>query len=382
MTMIEPGGRRSVLQPSTLPAPMHGLPAILRSHCFSIADKISLCTAFAAILLGPRPKPTESLAQWLGRHHQSRGALDRFWRLVIASALNADLDQISLSAAIKVIRQIFLNSPHAGDMGMSTLPLSELYGSAQSYLEARGSTIQYQSNVDSADWDQEQHQWTIQSREHSHTSDFLVLALPFEATARLIPNLPANPAAAQLATSMQSLEHWPICSVHLWFDRQITELDHAVLLDCDIHWMYHKSRWQPQRDPGASYIELVISASREFATLTREQALSRSLEQLAQFFPAVKEAKVIKSAFIKEVRATCNVPPGSAFDRSTADSPWPNCFLAGDWTGTGWASTMESATRSGYRAAEAIARQTGAPAKFLVPDLQPTGLMRVLSKRE
>jgi uncharacterized protein with NAD-binding domain and iron-sulfur cluster len=42
-----------------------------------------------------------------------------------------------------------------------------------------------------------------------------------------------------------------------------------------------------------------------------------------------------------------------------------NVFLAGDWTDTGWPATMEGAVRSGYRAAEAVARAAGVAASFL-----------------
>jgi len=297
--------------------------------------------------------------------------------LVIASALNADLDQISLPLATKVIRQIFLNTAVGGAMGMSRLPLSELYGKAQEYLQGRRSGIQFNANVESAAWDGERRVWTIEARGETYSSEMLILALPFEAAEKLMLNLPANEEAARLAAQLKSLQHWPICSVHLWFDREITELDHAVLLDSDIHWMYHKSRWQPLRDPNRSYIELVISASREFATLSREQALDRAMTQLAWFFPEVKRAKLLKSALIKEMRATVNVPPDASFVPPGASSPWPNCFLAGDWTGTGWASTMESAARSGNVAAEALCGSLGDRREFLVPDLRPTGFMRL-----
>jgi len=382
MTLIEPGGRRSVLAPSSLPAPMHGLPAILRSSCFTLRDKLSLIYAFTLIMaggiFGSKPDPNRSLNDWLETNLQTRGVLDRFWRLVIASALNADLDQIGLPYAVKVIRELFLNSPKAGSMGMSTIPLSDLYQGAQRYLEARHGSIQYNSNVESGVWDAEKKLWTLRTQGGEFSSEILVLALPFEAIAKLLPNLPATPGAAQLAANLEDLEHWPICSVHLWFDREITELDHAVLLDRDIHWMYHKSRWQPQRDSKASYIELVVSASREFATLTREQAIARAMDQLVEFFPEVKQAKLVKSALIKEMRATFGVPPGVDQVRSGAVAPWPNCFLAGDWTATGWPSTMESAARSGYLAAEALCRSLGDRRKILVPDLEPTGLMKLL----
>ncbi len=379
MTLIEPGGRRSTLAPSRLPAPLHGLPAILASRCFSIADKLSLIFAFTSMMFSRKPDPARSLAQWLESHLQSTGALERFWRLVIASALNADLDQISLPYAAKVIRELFLNSPTAGSMGMSTVPLSDLYQSAQAYLQDHKSSIHFNANVEAAAWNTELRKWTIQTRSGPHESDLLVLALPFEATAKLMPNLPANAAASALAESIGKLEHWPICSVHLWYDREITELGHAVLLDRDIHWMYHKSRWQPCRDSNASYIELVISASREFAALSREDALKRATDQLAEFFPEVINAKLLKSALIKEVRATFGVPPGIDSARATAVSPWPNCFLAGDWTDTGWPSTMESAARSGHLAAEALLRSLGDRRALLVPDLKPTGLMKLLS---
>lgn len=390
MTMIEPGGRRTRLEPTALPAPLHGLPAIVGAKCFSAADKLSLLHAFNSILLGGvlgrKEDAQESLAAWLGRHHQTRGALDRFWRLVIASALNANLDQISFPYAAKVIRELFLNSARAGSMGMSRVPLSELYEGAKSYLEARGGRIVFNANVESAAWEERERRWTLEARagdgQATYEAAQLILALPFEATAKLLPKMPANAAAADLAARMTGLEHWPICSVHLWYDREITELDHAVLLDREIHWMYHKSRWQPVREgQQGSYLELVVSASREFARKSREEALAQAKAELEEFFPEAKKAKLLKSALIKEVRATFGVPPGVDALRPGAVGPWPQSFLAGDWVATGWPSTMESAARSGFLAAEALCRGVGEPRSFLIPDMPPKGLMRWLGRR-
>jgi squalene-associated FAD-dependent desaturase len=377
MTLIEPGGRRSVLKPSSLPAPMHGLPAILRSHCFSMRDKLSLIIAFTAMMSSRKPNPDRSLLDWLQTHMQTQGALNRFWRLVISSALNADLDQIALPYAAKVIRELFLNSAYAGSMGMNTVPLSDLYTGVAPYLASRGGSVHFNSNVESAAWDEEKKAWTIRTQTGDHVSQQMVLALSFEATAKLLPNLPQNDAATILASQLKELTPWPICSVHLWFDREITTLNHAVLLDRDIHWMYHKSRWQPQRDAKASYVELVVSASTEFAALTREHALERATSQLAEFFPEVANARILKSALIKEMRATFGVPPGIDAARPGAVAPWPNCFLAGDWVATGWPSTMESAARSGHLAAEALCASLGDKRSIFISDLRPAGLMKL-----
>jgi squalene-associated FAD-dependent desaturase len=378
MTMIEPGGRRSKLGPSTLPAPLHGLPKLLSAHAFTLADKISLARGFSA-MMRPIQDDREPLAVWLRRHKQTPGAIERFWRLVIASALNADLDAIAVPYAAKVIRELFMNSARAGAMGMSSVPLSELYDGAAGFLNDHGAELHLNTNVESAEWDEEVSQWTIHTRTGTLVSEFLIIALPFEAMQKILPHLPAAPNGEKLALQIERLEHWPICSVHLWFDRPITDLPHAVLLDREIHWMYNKSVLQPWRKHKGSYLELVQSASRHFAALERQQAIDQALSELAEFFPAIKEAKLEKAALIKEVRATFGVPPGIDGIRPPTAAPWPNCILAGDWIATGWPSTMESAARSGHLAADTLCASRIEDCRFLEPDLKPQGLMTFFS---
>lgn len=381
MTMIEPGGRRSLLGPSPLPAPLHGLPKLFSAPAFTRADKLALARGFRAMMRPIPPDSTEPLSDWLRRNKQTTGAIERFWRLVIASALNADLDAISVPYAAKVIRELFMNSARAGSMGMSSVPLSELYAGGERFLKDQGAELHLNTNVESAEWDEEISQWSVHTRTGTLVSEFLVIALPFEAMQKLLPHLPPAPHGEELARQVDSFTHWPICSVHLWFDRQITDLPHAVLLDREIHWMYNKSVLQPWRKHKGSYLELVQSASRAFAARERNEAINQALAELAEFFPQVKDAKLEKAALVKEVRATFGVPPGVDALRPTAISPWPNCFLAGDWVSTGWPSTMESAARSGHLAADALCASKIEDCRFLAPDLKPQGLMRWLGAK-
>ncbi len=384
MTMIEPGGRRSRLGPAemgrlSLPAPLHGALSLLSAKAFTPADKVALGRAFQAMMHRKLvDKSTESLGDWLRRHKQTEGAMNRFWRLVIASALNADIESIAVPYAAKVIRELFMNSAEAGSMGMSSVPLSELYSGAEQFLAAHGARVIYNANVEGLEWNEETAQWWIATRTGKLTSQYVMLALPFEATGKLLAHMPPVEGAAALLAKIEQHEHWPICSVHLWFDREITELEHAVLLDREIHWLYNKGRLQPWRKLTGSYVELVVSASRKFASLSREEAIAQSIDELKEFFPAVKEAKLEKVALIKEVRATFGVPPGIDAARPDAVSPWPHLFLAGDWIATGWPSTMESGARSGHLAAEALTRELGRPQKFLIADLASKGLMRLV----
>jgi zeta-carotene desaturase len=380
MTLIEPGGRRSRLGPSrigpwSLPAPLWGMPRMMAASAFTWADRAALARAFTALLKPDATRSTESLGSWLRKQKQTEGAMNRFWRLVIASAFNAEIDTIQLSYAAMIIREGFMNSIEAGSMGMSTVPLSELYAAVPSYLALRGGQVVLNANVERAEWDEQVSQWIVFTRDGELRSDFVVVALPFEGLAKLLPHLPPAERAADLAGQLERHEHSPICSVHLWFDRPITNLEHAVLLDREIHWMYNQSLLQNR--PG-NYIELVVSATRAFAALPREAAIEQALRELAEYFPLVKEATVVKVALIKEVRATFGVPPGIDAARPSAISPWENLFLAGDWVRTGWPSTMESAARGGHLAAEAVCAAVAKPKTFLVPDLKPQGFMRFL----
>ena len=382
MTMIEPGGRASrlgpfKLGPLRLPAPLHSAPSFLNASAFTFADKLSLGRAMRAMMQHTAMENTrETLSDWLRRHRQTEGAINRFWRLVIASALNADLDSIAVHYAAKVIRELFLNSAQAGSMGMSTVPLSELYAGVTPHLTQRGGSVLLNTYVEGAAWDESANKWLVCTRTGELVSDYIILALPFEAAQKLLPHLPAEKGAETLAHQIERHEHWPLCSVHLWFDREVTDLEHAVLLDREIHWMYNQSRLQTGR--GGHYIELVVSATRAFAALPREAAIQQALTELAEFFPRVREAKLEKVALVKEVYATFGVSPGIDSARPKSISPWPNCFLAGDWTATGWPSTMESAARSGHLAAEQLGLSAESPLSCFESDLEPQGLMRLL----
>ncbi len=57
---------------------------------------------------------------------------------------------------------------------------------------------------------------------------------------------------------------------------------------------------------------------------------------------------------IKEKRATFAQTPAALALRAPARTAWANLLLAGDWTDTGYPATIESAVRSGRKAAEIV----------------------------
>jgi zeta-carotene desaturase len=166
----------------------------------------------------------------------------------------------------------------------------------------------------------------------------------------------------------------PITTIHLWYDRDVTGLDHAVLLDTRIQWVFTKSRirrWPKER---GSYQELVISASWQELEMGREEILASAIAEFEMFFPAARQATLMKSGVLKEARATFSVTPGLDRYRPQQATPWKGLYLAGDWTATEWPSTMEGAVRSGRLAAGAV---MGNRQRFMAPELPATGLMKL-----
>jgi uncharacterized protein with NAD-binding domain and iron-sulfur cluster len=123
---------------------------------------------------------------------------------------------------------------------------------------------------------------------------------------------------------------------------------------------------------------LVISSSKALVDKSRAEIVELAVTELKDFFPKVAEATLVKSTVIKEVHATYSPRPGVDNFRPSPETVWPRIFLAGDWTATGWPATMEGAVRSGYLAAQCVARVAGIrDAAFLVPDLPASGFMRL-----
>jgi len=377
LTFLEPGGRASVIGASWLPAPLHTAPAFLRAACLDLKDKVAIAAAMASLAQPMSLDNGETFLAWLRRHGQTVNAVERFWKTILISALNEDLDRVSVPYAAQVVRESFLKSAAAGRMGVPTVPLTELYGTAEAYIRARGGEVHLRSGVDA--FRAEPGAVTLSAAGNDEVFDFAVLAASFDVLPRL---LPPTSAAEPLRESLTHFESSPITGIHLWFDRQISELDHAVLLDRTIQWMFHKSRLlagtKSAGESTGSYVELVVSSSKSLVEKSRQEIIDLAVKELREFFPGARDAKLVKSTVIKEVHATYSPRPGVDAYRPTNQTVWPRVFLAGDWTATGWPATMEGAVRSGYRAAECIAKVSGLrDAAFLQPDLPAAGFMRM-----
>lgn len=350
---IEPGGRTSVLRAGHLPAPLHFTGSFSKLHSLSLADKFAIARGLLAIR-GERGKRRDldriTMLAWLQEKKQPEGAIRRFWSQVLVSAVNEDLDRMAASHGFQVFWQGFLASSNSYEMGVPAVPLGDLYtsdtwkgvGNVRLHLRAPADGVIVERGAIRG----------VVTQAGEHSADYYVCALPFERVPGMIP---------ELELDLDGFEHSPITGIHLWFDRSLTQLPHATLLDRTIQWMFNKS--------GGRYLQLVVSASRSLVEMSRADVIALAIRELAEFIPRAAEAKLEKAHVVKEVRATFSAKPGLEQTRPASATKFSNFFLAGDWTRSGWPATMEGAVRSGYLAAEAVTRAAGHAQKFLLPDL-------------
>jgi zeta-carotene desaturase len=349
---MEPGGRTSIMKRGILPAPAHFAESFAFLRFIGLADKLAIARGLLAVRseYGMRADLDEiTMLQWLKEKHQTSRAIARFWRQVLVSAVNEELDVMAASHGLQVFYLGFLAGAENYEMGVPAVPLGELYSQG---LWARYPNIlfEFRSSLERLEIaDGLVQMATVNGK--TVTADRYLLALPFERIRKVAPGLGLDLAA---------FTHVPITGIHLWFDRPITDLPHATFLDRTIHWLYNKGE--------GKHVQLVVSASRSLTKMSRQEITGLALEELAEFLPSVKQAKLERAHVVKEMHATFSASVGLASKRPNQKTEIANLFLAGDWTNSGWPSTMEGAVRSGYKAAEAILESTGSPQSFLKPD--------------
>lgn len=377
---ITPDRRKSVFKADPWPAPFHLGRALLGAHYLTPLEKLRVAWGLAA-MLRESPDADPPLHDWLIAHRQTQRTIDRFWGVVLTSALNETVDRVGLKYARKVFRDGFVRHRDGFVVYVPTVPLGRFYGEElRSWLAGHGVEVRGNAGVRELKIgdvrlkiEKNPAQSSIINQQSSISSlvlrdgtefraDWYVLAVPFD---RVLDLLPAELAADPYFAAAKNLTPSPITSVHLWYDRPVMRLPHAVLVDCLGQWAFNRG----EVAPGEFYVQVVVSAARPLRGLGRDEVQRRIADEFGRLFPAAGRASLLRAKVVTEHAATFSAVPGVDRWRPRQASPVSNLVLAGDWTATGWPATMEGAVRSGYLAAEAILARSGRPERVVQPDL-------------
>ena len=385
LLFLDPQGRKGEMQAGFLPAPFHLTRSFAAFAPLNLLDKFSIARAMLDILQ-TRGKPADlheksgiSMLEWLRRRGQTKRAIERFWRVVLVSALDEELDRTDARFGVDVFWKAFLSNSTGYRMGVPAVPLANLYDGCKSEIERRGGEVILRAPVRGLKIESGELAGIRFDEGREETADAYVFTVPHTSLAELLPESvkQSDPSLANL----DKIKVAPITGVHFWFDRPVMDEPFVTLLDTTTQWIFNKtalyadSNEKGKNAPAGQYLQLVISASYDLLQKPRQEIIDLCLAEVRHALPAARNAELVKATVIKEAAATFSPEPGVDRWRPKQQTAIPRLFLAGDWTDTGWPATMEGAVRSGYLAAEALLGSEGTPRKFLQPDLAADGFI-------
>ena len=365
------GTRHDFAAAGWLPAPLHLAPALCRLGYLSPGDRIGIGRAMFRLARHNDgcDQSGQTMDSWLRCQHQSEAAIRLFWLPVLLSALSQTPQRIGVAVARKVFVDGFLAARQAYRLFLPQVPLAEIYDRRMAqHLTGQGVALRLGAAVRQIEGDCSGATAVVLRDGTRRSFDAVVLAVPWHRAAalldpRMLEALPAVRAAAEMPAA-------PITAVHLWFDRPITRLPHAVLPGRTSQWVFFRN--------GGSYCQVVISASHDLLKADRDRVVGQVCGELRRLWPAAREAKVRHWRMITQPAAVFSAEPGAERLRPPQQTAVRHLFLAGDWTATGWPATMEGAVRSGCLAVEALLQSWGRHERLLLPDLPRGRLVRWL----
>jgi squalene-associated FAD-dependent desaturase len=314
LPVLDEEGRRSDIVPS--------LRALLTYKHISLSERARLPVTTLR-LRSAQSHPKETFGQLLRRYGETERTIDCFWDVFVRPALNLRCDEADADAGLFTVRTALLGPRANSDLILPTRPLGRMHGDAAgAALEAAGATVLTDARVSSLD---------------ELEADAVVIAVPPRESARLL----GEPDSA--------FEDSPIVSVHLWFDRPLLETPLAALLGSDAHWVFDRGALTGSRPERGQYLTLVSSGVPELLEVRGRELVDRIAGQLTE---RLGDGELLWSRVSREPYATVALRPGVL--RPGVETARPNVARAGTWTDTGWPATMESAIRSGRRAAQHI----------------------------
>src|SRR6266404_1603152 len=147
LLFLDPQGRRGEMQAGFLPAPFHMTGSFAAFAPLSLGDKLSIARAMLTILrTAGKPKEVDtptgiSMHDWLKSQKQTPRAIERFWRVVLVSALDEELDRTDARFGIDVFWKAFLANGTGYRMGVPSVPLAELYDGCRTAIEKKGGEV-------------------------------------------------------------------------------------------------------------------------------------------------------------------------------------------------------------------------------------------------
>lgn len=345
---LEFPGELRLLAPC-LPAPWHGLAAVLLARGFDWREK----NALLRLLHGLRRAqfaivPDVTVAEWLNHHTAPSRQRRLFWEPLCLAALNTPASRASMQVFAHVLRDGMLAQRSASDLLLPRVDLSALFPEpAARFVVAHGGSVHRGRRITAIEHGALEHNaagWRVDGE--GPFAQIVLAVAPYH-LATLAP---------AFASTVAQFDWEPILTAYLTYPPHVRLAQPMLgVADGAAQWLFDRG----QLGGPAGLIAAVVSAYRanEDANELRSTLTSRIHQDIARLVPHLPAP--LASQVIVEKRATFACTPGLV--RPPLHGGTPGLWLAGDYVAadpdaTDYPATIEGAVRSGMRAAHAALR--------------------------
>lgn len=332
-----------------LPAPFHLIAALLRSKGLAGADKMALARfSSAARWMDWRMNDDCSVSELLQRFDQTDRLIKLMWRPLCIAALNTPPERASAQIFLNVLRDSLGASRAASEMLIPRVDLTALFPQqASAFIEQHGGTIKLGVAVQKIA--QNDDGWVVtQDKAEDEIYDAIVVATSASQAATLLGDATAT-------TEIPSFEYEPITTCYLQYPvgTKLAIPFYALNDDqesqCWGQFVFDRSQLDTSQN---GLFAVVVSASTKAIELGHEALSAAIATQLANTLNMPQLATPEWSRVITEKRATFSCTP--ALQRPQEQTEFSNLVLAGDYLASDYPATLESAVRSGVKAAKLL----------------------------
>jgi zeta-carotene desaturase len=276
----------------------------------------------------------------------------------VLSACNLPSARCEATHALKVFDEGMLAHRFAGAVGVAQVPLRQLYDETEAIVAASRGAVRLRTSAKALAFDGTRITGVV-CDDGVVSGQAFIAAVPPDRLARLSSG--TLRATDRRLAQLDAFSFSPILGIHLAFTRRVLDVPNLSLPGRGTHWLF--AHEPPAGAAFAQRIEAVVSDAGAWDGLSESETTGRVLADMSWALGVSADALARSLAWSRPVlerHATFASAPGvdAIRPRATAEAGdlkggVANLFLAGEWTDTGWPSTMEGAARSGFAAAAA-----------------------------
>ncbi|MFK5984613.1 MAG: hydroxysqualene dehydroxylase HpnE [Pseudomonadota bacterium] len=336
------------IQPYNIRAPLHLLMGFLTAQGFSFKEKFFLIKFFVLLKLNHyQLKKDQNLLNILQKNHQSTVLIQKLWEPLCLSIMNTPIQTASAQIFFNVLRLSFDGKKEHSDLVLFSTPLCKsLAQHASQYLQSSPQPHQ-QLHLNSKITAIEVKNNTIIGVRAKHQfipCSRLILATAPHASLKLLTPLSQ---CQKLVKTLKKIDYQAIYTVYLYYQEKFKlEQDMTGILNAYSQWVFDKSFTQQH-----GLLAIIISGPGKHQQISKDELVIEVNKELQALFSL---PELDWGIVVVENKATINCTVENNQHRPSNSSPIKGLYLAGDYTDTGYPSTLEGAVKSGRKAAELV----------------------------